>query len=242
MKPMPTTAMVLAAGLGLRMRPLTLELPKPLVKVAGKTLLDWTLDAAAASGVAKAVINVHYMADKIITHTAHRLRPAVLISDETDQLLDTGGGIVKALPFLGDAPFFVFNGDGILTNGATPMLRRLAEAWDSDQLDVVMLVHPRETAQGFDGPGDFFLSGDGSLHRRGGAAAAPFVYAGAYIMHPRILKDEKPEPFSMNRIWDQAIAADRMSAVIHDGAWFHVGTPEAVNHTEILLGQMAARP
>ena len=240
MKKMPTTAMVLAAGLGLRMRPLTLELPKPLVKVAGKTLLDWTLDNAAASGVAKAVINVHHLGDKIIAHTAHRLRPAVLISDETDRLLDTGGGIVKALPFLGDAPFFVFNGDGILTDGATPMLRRLAEAWDPDQLDILMLVHPRDSAHGFDGAGDFFLSGDGRLHRRGAAASAPFVYAGASIMHPRILGGEAAEPFSMNRIWDQAIAADRMSAVVHDGAWFHVGTPEAVTNTEILLGRMAA--
>lgn len=239
---MPSTAMVLAAGLGTRMRPLTLELPKPLVKIAGRTLLDWTLDAAAAAGVSKAVINVHHMGDKIITHTAHRLRPAILISDETERLLDTGGGIVKALPFLGPAPFFVFNGDGILTDGATPMLRRLTDAWDPDQLDVLMLVHPRESAHGFDGAGDFFLSGDGRLHRRGQAANAPFVYAGAYIMHPRVLAGEPAEPFSMNRVWDKAIAADRMSAIAHDGAWFHVGTPEAVTNTEILLGRMAAMP
>lgn len=240
MKRMPASCMVLAAGLGLRMRPLTLELPKPLVKVAGKTLLDWTLDMAAASGVAKAVINVHHLADKIVTHTAHRARPAVLISDETDQLLDTGGGIVKALPFLGDAPFFVFNGDGILTDGETPLLRRLADAWDSDRLDILMLVHPRESAHGFDGAGDFFMGGDGRLHRRGSAPSAPFVYAGAYIMHPRILAGEAPTPFSMNRVWDKAIAADRMAALVHDGAWFHVGTPEAVANTEILLGRMAA--
>lgn len=237
---MPATAMVLAAGLGLRMRPLTLELPKPLIKVAGKTLLDWTLDMAAASGVAKAVINVHHLGDKIITHTARRPRPAVLISDETDRLLDTGGGIVKALPFLGDAPFFVFNGDGILTDGPVPILRRLADGWDSDRLDVLMLVHPRESAHGFDGAGDFFMGGDGRLHRRGAAPSAPFVYAGAYIMHPRILAGETPTPFSMNRVWDKAIAADRMAALVHDGAWFHVGTPEAVANTEILLGRMAA--
>lgn len=242
MNRMPATAMVLAAGLGLRMRPLTLETPKPLVKVAGKTLLDWTLDMAAASGVAKAVINVHHLGQQIISHTARRMRPAVLISDETDRLLDTGGGIVKARPFLGDAPFFVFNGDGILLDGATPMLRRLADAWDSDQLDVLMLVHPRETAHGFDGAGDFFMSGDGRLHRRGASPSAPFVYAGAYIMHPRILAGEKAEPFSMNRVWDAAIARDRMAALVHDGAWFHVGTPEAVTNTELLLGRMAAVP
>ena len=232
--------MVLAAGLGLRMRPLTLELPKPLVKVAGKTLLDWTLDSAAAGGIARVVINVHHLGDKIITHTARRERPAVMISDETDRLLDTGGGIVKALPLLGDAPFFVFNGDGILTDGETPMLRRMADAWDADRLDVLMLVHPRESAHGFDGAGDFFLGGDGRLHRRGQAPSAPFVYAGAYIMHPRLLAGEPAAPFSMNRIWDQAIAHDRMSAIVHDGAWFHVGTPDAVTNTEILLGRMAA--
>ncbi len=240
MKRMPTSAMVLAAGLGLRMRPLTLDIPKPLVKVAGKTLLDWTLDSAAAGGIARAVINVHHLGDQIITHTARRMRPAVLISDETGRLLDTGGGIVKALPLLGDAPFFVFNGDGILTDGETPMIRRMADAWDADQLDVLMLVHPRESAHGFDGAGDFFLSGDGRLHRRGTAPTAPFVYAGAYIMHPRLLAGEKPEPFSMNRVWNQAIANNRMSAIVHDGAWFHVGTPEAVTNTEILLGRMAA--
>lgn len=240
MNRMPTTAMVLAAGLGMRMRPLTLDLPKPLIKVAGKALLDWTLDMAAASGVAKAVINVHHLGDKIISHTARRPRPTVLISDETDRLLDTGGGIVKALPVLGDAPFFVFNGDGILTDGATPLLRRLTEAWNPDQLDVLMLVHPRESAHGFDGAGDFFMSGDGRLRRRGPALSAPFVYAGAYIVHPRILAGEKPEPFSMNRVWDKAIANDRMAALVHDGAWFHVGTPEAVANTEILLGRMAA--
>jgi MurNAc alpha-1-phosphate uridylyltransferase len=233
--------MVLAAGLGLRMRPLTLQLPKPLVKVAGKTLLDWTLDAAAAGGVTRAVINVHHMGDKIISHTARRTRPAVLISDETDRLLDTGGGVVKALPLLGDAPFFVFNGDGILTDGETPMVRRLATAWNPDRLDVLMLVHPRDSAHGFDGAGDFFLSGDGRLHRRGQAPSAPFVYAGAYILHPRLLAGEKAEPFSMNRVWDQAIANDRMSAIVHDGAWFHVGTPEAVTNTEVLLGRMAAQ-
>ncbi len=240
MKRMPTTAMVLAAGLGLRMRPLTLELPKPLIAVAGKTLLDWTLDMAAAGGVAKAVVNVHHLGDKIVAHTAPRRHPAVLISDETGKLLDTGGGIVKALPVLGDAPFFVFNGDGILVDGQVPTLRRLAEGWEPDRLDVLMLVHPRAHAHGFDGAGDFFMDAGGRLRRRGAAASAPFVYAGAYIMHPRILAGEKPEPFSMNRVWDQAIAAGRMAAVVHDGAWFHVGTPEAVTNTESLLGRRAA--
>ena len=232
--------MVLAAGLGLRMRPLTLETPKPLIKVAGKTLLDWVLDNAAAGGIDRAVVNVHHLGDKIVAHTARRTRPAVLISDETDRLLDTGGGIVKALPLLGEAPFFVFNGDGILIDGETPMLRRLADAWDADRLDVLMLVHPRESAHGFDGVGDFFIEANGRLRRRGSAPAAPFVYAGAYILNPRLLASEKPEPFSMNRVWDRAIANDRMSAIVHDGAWFHVGTPEAVTDTEILLGRAAA--
>ena len=237
----PTTAMLLAAGLGLRMRPLTLTQPKPLVKVAGKTLLDWTLDTAASGGVTRAVVNAHHLAEMIVAHIAKRVQPAVVISDETDQLLDTGGGIVKALPLLGDAPFFVFNGDGIILDGRRPTLNRMADAWDPDSLDVLMLVHPRETAHGFDGAGDFFLSGDGQPHRRGRADAAPFVYAGAYIVHPRVFAGEAAVAFSMNRIWDKAIASSRMRAIVHDGAWFHVGTPEAVPATEAHLARLAAQ-
>lgn len=232
---MPGTAMLLAAGLGTRMRPLTNDKPKPLVKVAGKALIDWTLDQLAAAGVARAVVNVHHFAPLLARHVSTRSVPVTLVSDESERLLDTGGGIVKALPLLGADPFFVFNCDAIIKDGRVPALNRLADAWDPEKLDVLMLVHPRATAHGFDGPGDFFVDAAGEMTRRGAAAEAPFVYAGAYIMHPRLLVDEPATPFSMNKIWDRAIAAHRMRALAHDGAWYHVGTPRAVGETEALL-------
>ncbi len=238
----PTTAMLLAAGLGTRMRPLTLTMPKPLVEVAGKPLIDWTLDQLAASGVTEAVVNVHYLADLLRRHLAHRQRPGIVISDETERLLDTGGGVIKALPLLGAAPFFTCNCDAIIVDapGQPNAFTRLATAWNDTQHDVVMLLHPTDTAHGFDGPGDFFADDDGRMRRRAGAASAPYVYAGAYLMHPRVLAGETAEPFSMNRIWDRAIAADRLRAVIHSGDWYHVGTPEAVPETTALLGRSAA--
>jgi MurNAc alpha-1-phosphate uridylyltransferase len=231
----PDTAMLLAAGLGTRMRPLTDHVPKPMVKVGGKCLIDWTLDQLAAARVARAVVNVHYLAPLLVTHLKNRASPRVTISDESEKLLDTGGGVVKALPMLGGAAFYVFNCDAIIHDGKTPMVTRLADAWDDATLDVLMLVHPRETAHGFDGAGDFFVDGEGRMTRRGTAASAPFVYAGAYILHPRLLAGETATPFSMNKIWDKAIAAGRMKALVHDGAWYHVGTPEAVGETEALL-------
>ena len=228
----PTTAMLLAAGLGSRMRPLTLTTPKPLIVVGGKPLIDWTLDPLIAAGINRAVVNVHYLPDQLRRHLS--ARPEAVVSDESDALLDTGGGVVKALPHLGKSPFFVCNCDGILTN-ATTAFARVAAAWNDDHHDVVMLVHPLKTAHGFDGRGDFFVAADGALRRRGLAVEAPYIYAGVYLMHPRVLAGETAIPFSMNRVWDKAIAAGRMSAVIHDGDWFHVGTPEAVAETNTLL-------
>ena len=242
MSAQPTTAMMLAAGLGTRMRPLTLTTPKPLVEVAGKALIDWTLDQLAASGVTEAVVNVHHLADQLRRHLAQRQRPGIVISDESERLLDTGGGVMKALPLLGSVPFFTCNCDAIIVDapGQPTAFTRLTAAWDDAQHDVVMLVHPIETGHGFDGAGDFFVDGDGRMRRRAGATSAPYVYAGAYLMHPRVLATEKIEPFSMNRIWDRAIAADRMRAVIHTGDWYHVGTPEAVPATTDLLRRSAA--
>lgn len=232
----PKKAMLLAAGLGQRMRPVTDTLPKPLVNVGGKCLIDWTLDSLAASGVSDAVVNVHYLAPLLVRHLAKRSTPRITISDESDQLLDTGGGVTKALPLLGNDPFFVCNCDAIIENAAVPAVARVASRW-SETLDVVMLVHPRSTAYGFDGVGDFFVDGEGRLKRRSGAPSAPFVYAGLFLIHPRAFAGAKAEPFSLNAIWNAAIAADRMRAVVHDGRWFHVGTPEAIGETAALLAQ-----
>jgi len=231
---MPHTAMLLAAGLGTRMRPITDHTPKPLVKVAGKSLIDWTLDQLADAKVPRAVVNVHHLAPKMINHLHARKAPQIVISDETYRLLDTGGGVVHALPLLGHDPFFSFNCDAIIRDGATPMLNRMAAAW-SDDLDVLMLVHPLRTAHGFDGAGDFFVDENGDMRRRGDAPSAPYVYAGASIMHPRIFAGASAEPFSLNRVWNTALAANRMKALVHDGAWYHVGTPEAVTQTTALL-------
>ena len=232
---LPQTAMFLAAGLGTRMKPLTEHTPKPLIKVGGKALIDWPLDQLAAAGVPRAVVNVHHLAPQMTAHLKTRHSPTVTISDETAQLLDTGGGLVKALPLLGGEPVFVFGCDTVTLGGATPALTRLADQWNSDELDVLMLVHPMETAHGFDSAGDFFVDAEGHLTRRGAAARAPYAYTGIQIIHPRILAGEKAVPFSMNKLWDKAIAARRLKGVVHDGAWFHVGTPDAVEKTDALL-------
>ena len=225
-------AMMLAAGLGTRMRPITDHTPKPLVKVGGKALIDWSLDQLAAAGCERAVVNVHHLAPQLVTHLGTRKKPAITISDETALLLDTGGGVVKALPLLGNDAFFVFNCDAITMDGATPMLNRMRAAWNPNTLDVLMLVTPMKTAHGFDGAGDFFVEADGAMKRRGTAPHAPYVYAGVTIMHPRALAGQAAVPFSMNKVWDKALAAGRMKALVHDGAWYHVGTPEAVADTE----------
>ena len=231
--------MLLAAGLGTRMRPITNHTPKPLVQVAGRALIDWTLDPLAAAGVQQAVVNVHHLPNQMRAHLQGRSKPAIAISDESDLLLDTGGGIVNALPLLGDAPFYVCNCDGILISkpGQPSAFHKLAAVWDPSRLDVVMLLHPAATAHGFDGPGDFFMDSQSALRRRGTSATAPFVYAGVWIVHPRVFAGERAIPFSANRVWDKAIAEGRMIGVAHDGDWYHVGTPEAVPATTALLSR-----
>ncbi|HET7087007.1 MAG TPA: nucleotidyltransferase family protein [Rhizomicrobium sp.] len=233
----PAKAMLLAAGLGTRMRPITLNTPKPLVEVAGKALIDWTLDSLRDAGVTEVVTNVHHLADQLCAHLSKRARPRVIISDETAQLLDTGGGVLKALPLLGTDPFFCCNCDAIVTEAAASpsVFSRIADGWDDARHDVLMLVTPTATASGYDGLGDFFVETDGTMCRRGDAAGAPYVYTGVSVVHPRVLAVEKPEPFSINRVWDRALAAGRMQAMIHDGGWYHVGTPDAVTATTALL-------
>lgn len=230
------TVMILAAGLGTRMRPLTNTTPKPLIRVGGKALMDWTLDEFAKAGVKRAVVNVHHLADQVRAHVAGRKDMQIVISDETDKLLETGGGVVKALPLLGHAPFFVANTDAFTVGASRAGIGLMQSAFD-ESVDLVMLLHPLARTHGFDGAGDFFLDAGGHMKRRGKHASAPFVYAGMYLMRPEILAGEQAVPFSMNRVWDRLIAAGRMKAVAQDGDWFHVGTPEAVDATEAELAR-----
>jgi N-acetyl-alpha-D-muramate 1-phosphate uridylyltransferase len=233
----PTTAMVLAAGLGTRMRPLTETMPKPLVPVAGKPLIDHMLDRLAAVGVSRAVVNVHYRADQLEAHLAARGAPEIVISDERAQLMETGGGLIQARARLGDAPIYVTNTDQILHGDAPDALGELAAAWDDLAMDALLLVVPRENSLGFDGRGDFFRGADGRLGRRGSAPEAPFAFTGVQILHPRCLAGWPCEPFSTNRIWDQAQVRARLFGAVMNGTWMHVGDPAARDDAEAVLNQ-----
>ncbi|MGE5539180.1 MAG: nucleotidyltransferase family protein [Gemmatimonas sp.] len=234
----PRRAMVLAAGYGLRLRPITLSRPKPLVAVGGRTMLDRALDALATVGVAEAVVNGHYLREQIAASLAERSRaglpPHTMLSDE-EVLLDTGGGIKKALPLLGSAPFLAINADIVWQDGARPALQRLADAFDPSRMDALLLMVTRDTAVGFEGPGDFFMGDDGRLKRRGDAASAPYVYAGLQMLAPHIFDGAPEGPFSLNRLYDRAAAAGRLFGLVHDGAWYHVGTPDALDEADRLL-------
>lgn len=231
----PKMAMVLAAGLGQRMRPLTDTLPKPLVRVAGKTLLDHTLDRLAVAGVTRAIVNVHYLADQIETHLRTRTVPRITISDERDALLETGGGVVKALPLLGDAPFFHLNSDTLWIDGVRPNLTRLAEHFDQNAMDALLLLAPVVTSIGYDGKGDYFMQADGRLLRRGAHDVAPFVFAGAAILSPALFKDAPKGAFSLTRLFDRAMESNRLHGLRMEGVWMHVGTPQAIAQAEAAI-------
>ena len=233
--PRPTRAMVLTAGFGSRMMPLTAHTPKPLIPVLGETLLDRLLDRLDAWGIERVVLNAHHLAAVLRDHIKDRSAPPIAISDETDRLLDTGGGVHRALPLLGDKPFFVLNGDVLWRDGPQSTFSRLWSAFDPARLDIVLLLHPTEKAHGYDGPGDFSLSPSGLPLRRGEARVAPYVYAGVQLIDPRLFADVPDNGFSMNLLFDRALARGRMGAVVHDGSWYHVGTPQAVLDTERLL-------
>ncbi|MEZ5819483.1 MAG: nucleotidyltransferase family protein [Xanthobacteraceae bacterium] len=236
----PTKAMVLAAGLGLRMRPLTLTMPKPLVQVAGRSLLDHVLDKLAGAGVAEAVVNVHYLPDQIIEHTKSRKQPHVVISDERDQVLGTGGGVVKALPLLGDAPFFHLNADTMWIDGVRPNLARLAEAFDPARMDILLLMAPTTSSIGYSGRGDYSMLPDGALRKRRELQVVPFVYAGAAIMSPSLFADAPSGEFSLTRMFDRANEQERLFGLRLDGIWMHVGTPDAVQAAEEALLESVA--
>jgi MurNAc alpha-1-phosphate uridylyltransferase len=224
--------MVLAAGFGLRMRPLTDHLPKPLVQVAGRPLLDHALDKLAAAGVTEAVVNVHYLGEQIIAHVASRIRPRVIISDERDQVLGTGGGVVKALPLLGSAPFFHINSDTLWIDGVQCNLARLAETFDPARMDILLLMAPTASSIGYGGRGDYAMLPDGLLRKRREHQVVPFVYAGAAILSPSIFKGAPAGEFSLTRLFDAAEEQDRLYGLRLDGVWMHVGTPDAVAAAE----------
>jgi MurNAc alpha-1-phosphate uridylyltransferase len=236
----PRTAMVLAAGLGTRMRPLTDTRPKPLIAVAGKALLDHVLDRLADAGVERAVVNVHYLAEQIIAHTAGRPKPCVAISDERGLLLGTGGGVVKTLPELGPAPFFHINSDTIWIDGVTPNLTRLAQAFDVASMDALLLLAPTTGSIGYAGRGDYAMAPDGRLNRRAEREVAPFVYAGAAILSPAMFNGAPQGEFSLTDLFDRAAAAGRLHGLRLEGLWMHVGTPEAVGEAEAAIRKSAS--
>lgn len=228
------TAMILAAGLGKRMRPLTASQPKPLVRVAGKALIDHALDRLAEAGIAKAVVNVHYLADALEAHVLARAAPKVTVSDERALLLETGGGMAKALPLLPD-PFFALNADNIWLDGPKSAFHDLSRRWDPEAMDALLLVVPHARAMNFNGSGDFHMDPMGRLSRRRAGRIAPFIYTGIQLVSHRLMRDAPEGPFSTNILWNRAIAEGRLYGISFTGLWFEVGTPQMIRPTEEAL-------
>jgi MurNAc alpha-1-phosphate uridylyltransferase len=235
----PDTAMVLAAGLGIRMRPLTATKPKPLIEVAGKPLLDWGLDSLAEAGVAKAVVNIHYLPEQIVAHVGRRQKPRIVISDESDGLLDSAGGIIKALPELGSKPFFIVNADTFWVDEAEPNLLRLASAWDGAKMDMLLMLADTASATGHSGGTDFLIARDGRLARSGGDPSG-LIYAGAAIVHPRIFAGAAVAKQSLNVYFDRAITKGRLFGLRMKGNWITVGTPDAIAPAEAAVARAQA--
>lgn len=238
--PVPHTAMVMAAGLGKRMRPLTVTRPKPLIDVAGKPLIDHVFDRLGTAGVQRAVVNVHYLADQLEAHLRARVKGMeLLISDERKQLLETGGGLVQAREMLGDAPFLCINSDNLWLDGPSDAIRLLAAQWDDAKMDALLLLVPLARATCHRGQGDFRLDPFGRItERRKPGRLAPFVYTGVQILSPRLLRDWPEGPFSTNVFWDRALAAGRLWGAVHQGLWFDVGSPKAIRETELALAEL----
>lgn len=228
------TAMVMAAGLGKRMRPLTASQPKPLVRVAGKPLIDYSLDHLAEAGVAKAVVNVHYLVDALEAHLAARRDPQIALSDERDLLLETGGGMVKAQPQLPD-PFFCLNSDNIWLDGPRDAFSELSLHWDPARMDALLLLVRHPQAHNYQGLGDFHLDPLGRVSRRKQGRVAPYIYTGIQLVSHRLLRDAPTGPFSTNVLWSRAIEEGRLYGIVHTGHWFEVGTPQSIAPTEAQL-------
>jgi len=228
------TAMVLAAGMGKRMRPLTATRPKPMVRVAGKPLIDHTLDRLTAAGIGKAVVNVHYLADVLEGYLSERTSPAIAISDERDMLLETGGGLIRAQDQLPD-PFFCLNSDNIWLDGPVNCFADLSRTWNADRMDALLLLVPHKGAVNFTGKGDFHMDAGGRLTRRRSGRIAPFIFTGIQLASKRLLRDAPEGPFSTNILWDRAIEEGRLFGLPFTGQWFEVGTPQAIAPTEAVL-------
>jgi MurNAc alpha-1-phosphate uridylyltransferase len=239
----PSTALVLAAGLGKRMQPLTATRPKPLVEVAGKPLLDHCLDRLRAAGVRKAVVNVHYLADVLEAHLSDRVQGIeTVVSDEREQLLETGGGLVKALPLIDSDPFLVVNSDNLWIDGPVDSLRLLASNWNDESMDALLLLVPLARAHCHSGQGDFHMNAAGQLERRKPGGVAPFVFTGVQMASKRLAAGEVPDgPFSTNILWDRAMEKGRLYGIVHEGLWFDVGAPANIAKTEEILGLARGR-
>lgn len=232
----PRTAMIMAAGLGKRMRPLTATRPKPLIEVGGKALLDHVLDKLRIAGVRKVVVNVHYLADSLEAHLATRSHGLeVVISDERELLLETGGGLVRAEPLIDCDPFLSLNSDNLWVDGPADTLRLLASQWDGERMDALLLLVPLANARNHKGIGDFHMDRTGRIRRRDKSHVAPFVFTGIQMLSKRLLRDAPQGPFSTNLLWDRAIAEGRCFGAVHHGLWFDVGNPQAIKQTEAVL-------
>lgn len=237
---MPKTAMLLAAGLGTRMQPLTDRTAKALVRVQGKPLIDWSLERLEAVGVTDIVVNLHHFGARVEAHVRRRWKGTVRFSPE-ERLLDTGGGVARALPLLGESPFFVINADTIWLDGQVPALERLARQFDAERMDALLLCAPTVLAVGYEGPGDFVMASDGRLARRPKREIAPFVYGSVQLVSPSLFAEAPEGPFSTNLLWDRAIAAGRLHGLRHEAPWFDVGRPHAIGEAERVLYDLGFR-
>ena len=228
------SVMILAAGLGKRMRPLTASQPKPMVRVAGKPLIDHALDRLHEAGIARAIVNVHYLADTMVAHLKERTDLAIVISDEHERLLETGGGMAKAQNLLPD-PFFCLNSDNIWLDGPKNAFAELSQIWDPARMDALLMLVPHKNAHNFAGKGDFHMDARGKLTRRRSGRIAPFIFSGIQLLAKRLLRDAPEGPFSTNLLWDRAIDEGRLYGMAFTGAWFEVGTPQAIRPTEETL-------
>ncbi len=227
-------AMILAAGKGVRLLPITETLPKPLVKVGGRALIDWSLDRLLEAGVREVAVNIHHLGGMIEAHLKERTEPAITFCHE-EELLETGGGVLSALPILGHKPFYVINADALWLNGSMDALGRLERAWDDERMDGLLLLHSTVDAYGYDGMGDFTAAPDGTLTRRPEGEVAPYLFTGVQILHRRAFDGMRAGCFSLNRVYDRALDKARLFGIVHDGEWFHIGTPQGLREAETYL-------